>query len=268
MPRRIGVVTSAQAAAFADICRVLAARYPVAEIVLAHTLVQGVEAPGQIVDALARLAMLGTLEVIIVARGGGSLEDLWAFNEEAVARAIVACPLPVVTGIGHETDTTIADLAADLRAPTPTAAALAVTPDRQELLVQIAALHDDLRRALDERLRQERAQLAERLRELAYLHPARRMAQSRQRVDELDTVLRERALHHIDLHRERLQSRHAELALLDPRETLDRGFALVLDAEGRIVRGATGVVPGTSLRVRLRDGVIPVTVTGAVQPAS
>jgi exodeoxyribonuclease VII large subunit len=154
LPRTIGVVTSPQAAAFQDICRVLQARFPAVEVVLAPTLVQGAEAPAQIVAALRQLGQQGGIDVIIVARGGGSIEDLWAFNDEGVARAIVASPIPVVTGVGHETDTTIADFAADVRAPTPSAAAAAVVPDREDVLVQVRAFRQDLRASIDAQPRQ------------------------------------------------------------------------------------------------------------------
>src|SRR6185437_4744919 len=144
LPRRVGVVTSPQAAAYQDVLRVLGARFPAIEVVLSPALVQGEEAPAQIVAAIHRLASAPGIDVILLVRGGGSLEDLWAFNSELVARAIAASPIPLVSGVGHETDTTIADFAADLRAPTPSAAAGAVVPDRLELLSQIAALSEDL----------------------------------------------------------------------------------------------------------------------------
>ncbi|MCE7938993.1 MAG: exodeoxyribonuclease VII large subunit, partial [Chloroflexi bacterium CFX6] len=135
-PMRIGVVTSRQAAALRDICNVLARRWPAAEVRLAPTLVQGDAAPDQIVAALAAVARAG-VEVVLLARGGGSLEDLWAFNDERVARAIAACPVPVVCGVGHEIDFTIADFVADVRAPTPSAAAEMVTPDARELRLAV-----------------------------------------------------------------------------------------------------------------------------------
>jgi exodeoxyribonuclease VII large subunit len=266
VPRRIGVVTSAQAAAFQDICRVLAERFPAVEVVLAHTLVQGDEAPAQIVAALAHLGSLGSLDVVILARGGGSLEDLWAFNNEAVARAIVACPVPVVTGVGHETDITIADFAADLRAPTPSAAAMAVVPDRQELLLQVSTLLAEIHRGIGERLNRESAAVASLGRELGLRSPSRRIAQQRQAIDDALAVMRERVMHHISMRGERLRSRHVQLKLLDPLRTLDRGFALITDGEGRIVRSISQVEAHTEIRVRLRDGSFPASVRSAPEP--
>ena len=132
-PRRIGVVTSPTGAALQDILRVLSGRFPLVEVAVAPALVQGSEAPAAICRALAACAAEDDLDLVIIARGGGSIEDLWAFNDEAVARAIYACPVPVVTGVGHETDFTIADFVADLRAPTPSAAAAAAVPDIAEI---------------------------------------------------------------------------------------------------------------------------------------
>ena len=132
-PRKIGVVTSPNAAAFQDVLNVLRRRFPLVEVVLSPTLVQGADAPAQIVRALDRLSRRDDIDVIWVGRGGGSIEDLWAFNDEAVARAIVASRVPVISGVGHETDFTIADFAADLRAPTPSAAAELLTPDISEM---------------------------------------------------------------------------------------------------------------------------------------
>lgn len=266
LPARIGVVTSEQAAAFQDICRVLSERYPIAEVVLARTLVQGDEAPMQIASAIRRLGDRGDIDVIIVARGGGSMEDLWAFNEEVVARAIFDSPVPIVTGVGHETDTTIADFVADLRAPTPSAAAAAAVPDREELLGQVLALHGELRQTMRDQLSQQRAGIAALSRELALRSPERRMAQNRQRLDELQLVLRERVLHHIQIKGERLRSRHTQLKLLDPLRTLERGFAIVTDGEGTIVRDGAALRSGQAIRVRLRDGSVPATVSGPIDP--
>jgi exodeoxyribonuclease VII large subunit len=267
MPRRVGVVTSAQGAAFQDICKVIGNRFPVVEIVLAPTLVQGEEAAAQIATAILHLATIDHLDVIIVARGGGSLEDLWAFNDERVARAIVASPIPVVTGIGHETDTTIADYAADVRAPTPSGAAMLAVPDRQDLLQRIAAQIDTMERTLNERLQRYQATIKATARELEVHSPARRIAQQRQRVDDLAGLLQERVLHAIALRGERLGASHTQLKLLDPVRTLDRGYAMVTAEDGTILRAVAGLRPKDRILIRMRDGSVPAEVTGAAEIA-
>ena len=157
-PRSIGIVTSATGAAVQDMINTIRRRYPIAEVILSPTPVQGVEAPPKILLAL-NLLMEENPEVIILARGGGSIEDLWAFNDENVVRAIANCPVPVVTGIGHETDFTLSDFAADLRAPTPTAAAELVTPNRLDLITQLLSTQKYMLDEIHRRLQQSRQEL-------------------------------------------------------------------------------------------------------------
>ncbi len=184
-PRRIGVVTSPDAAALRDILNILSRRYPLAEVVLAPTLVQGEEAPPQIIAALRALNAREDIDVILLARGGGSLEELWAFNDERVARAVAASRIPVVCGVGHETDFSLADFAADRRAPTPSAAAELATPDRAELAGQVRMLRARLVRAMEADLTWRRGRVQEQVRVLRRLSPALRLSQTRQRLDEL-----------------------------------------------------------------------------------
>lgn len=191
LPRHIGVITSATGAAVQDIRATLARRWPLATVWLYPVPVQGADAPPAIVRALNELPRLAPVDVVILARGGGSLEDLWAFNDEAVVRALRACAKPVVSGVGHEVDFTLADFAADLRAPTPTAAAERVTPDIADWREHLDELGESLRAAVEDgiELRGERlAQLAARL---SNLHPGRRLLERNQRLDELS----ERLLH-------------------------------------------------------------------------
>ncbi len=260
VPRRIGVVTSVQAAAFQDICRVIGERFPAVEIILSPSLVQGVEAPQQIVAAIEHLSHRGDIDVIIVARGGGSVEDLWAFNDEAVARAIAGASVPVVTGIGHETDFTVADFVADLRAPTPTAAAVAVVPDREILLSQVEAYGVEMLSALGDRLTRARRSVDTLHRELLQRSPWRSIVQWHQHLDDLVRALTERATRHVQIKRERLLSRQGELALLHPTVALERGYALITDSTGAIVRHAAGLDIGDQIRIRLRDGTVAATV--------
>lgn len=191
MPRHIGVITSATGAAVQDIRATLARRWPLATIWLYPVPVQGSEAPPAIVRALRELPAQAPVEVVILARGGGSLEDLWAFNDEAVVRAIRACTKPVISGVGHEVDFTLADFAADLRAPTPTAAAERATPDVAEWREHLDELSDHLRAAAEDLLERRGERLAQLSARLNTLHPGRRLLERAQRLDELG----ERLLH-------------------------------------------------------------------------
>ena len=258
-PRRIGVVTSAQGAVIHDIETVLRARYPLGELVLCDASVQGGEAPGELTSAIRALNRLG-VDVIIVARGGGSLEDLRAFNSEEVARAIYASRIPVVSAVGHESDYTIADYTADLRAPTPSAAAAAVAPDVRVLSEEIANLTARSGNAIayyaSQRSREVESLVSQMQRHLPDT------ATHRQRVDELleraftsfDTLIR--------LHRGQTESLRTTLAALDPASILKRGYAMVTSArDGRAVTSTANVLPGDLIRATLHDGQLEAMVT-------
>lgn len=208
VPRQIGVITSGSGAALQDILTTLSRRYPLGRVVLYPVPVQGSEAAPAIAKALRELPQRAPVDVILLARGGGSLEDLWAFNEEMVARAIRACEVPVVTGVGHETDTTIADFAADLRAPTPTGAAELVSPDVAEWSERLEDLSAGLEQAMADRLEGLREQVLRHAGRLQLLHPGRRLGESAQRLDELSERL---ALAHEHLLR-RCNTQQATLA--------------------------------------------------------
>ncbi len=186
VPRRIGVVTSPSGAAIRDVVQVLGRRFPAADVLIYPTSVQGAAAVPEILAALALAAQRAEVDVLIVARGGGSLEDLYAFNDERIARAIRASPIPVVTGIGHEVDFTIADFVADLRAPTPSGAAELVVPDRREWLLRLARIGQRLESAALRQLRGEAERLRNLRHRLARLHPGTRLQQGAQRLDELE----------------------------------------------------------------------------------
>jgi exodeoxyribonuclease VII large subunit len=252
-PEQIGVVTSPVGAVLWDILNVLSRRYPLARVILAPTLVQGEEAPPQIVEAINALNDRTAVDVIIVARGGGSLEELWAFNDERVARAIYSSKRPVVTGIGHEADFTIADFVADVRAPTPSAAAELVAPDLQEHRRQVQAWRWRLAQALGSQVAAWRQRLVRELRALRSNTPD--VDRRRQEVDEL---LR-RATAHL---RWILQDRQARLAGLgarlkdlNPFATLERGYAIVWQREARrLVTTVRQVAAGDALSVQVSDG--------------
>ncbi len=254
-PRRIGIATSRDGAVLHDILHILERRYPLPEIFLAPCAVQGEAAPPQIVAALQALQRVPDLDVILLARGGGSFEDLFCFNDERVARAIVASRVPVISGVGHETDFTIADFCADLRAPTPTAAAQFCTPDQNELratlLLQERRLNQCLRTALDaarERLNHDVAALAR-------VSPRTPIDNRRQQVDELTQLAASQLQRRITLQREKLHGAVRQLEALNPQATLARGYAIVrVVPGGQVVTSKSQVTANDKISVRVRDG--------------
>jgi exodeoxyribonuclease VII large subunit len=256
IPRRVGVVTSASGAAIRDILHTLQRRYPLVEVVLAPTLVQGDEAPSGIVAALDALVRLAAPDVILLARGGGSMEDLWAFNDERVARAIAACPVPLVTGIGHETDFTIADFCADLRAPTPTAAAELVTPDKPDLFARIGELSSRLVQASQGMIKSWSYDLVQLQGRLGRLSPLMRVRGDMQRLDELSHRMELSWEHHFILMQSRLRSLSERLVSASPGSILDRGYAIVRKTDGVLVRSVAAVQSGDELDITISDGHI------------
>jgi exodeoxyribonuclease VII large subunit len=294
-PRTIGVVTSPAAAALRDVLTTLGRRNPSIPVIVYPTSVQGEAAAGEIVSALARAGRRAEADVLILCRGGGSIEDLRAFNDERVARAIRACPIPVAVGVGHETDFTIADFAADVRAPTPTGAAELVSPPRGELLARLGRLAERLHRRVERDL-QVRMQLLDHL-SRRLVHPGRRLEAQRALVVQLRTRLAHAAARALDRERWRLRAlaerarrrlppvellaaRRAQpaerlaaasrrrlgerearveallrsLVHLDPRAVLERGYSLVRDAAGRLVRRGSEVAAGDLLDITFSRG--------------
>jgi exodeoxyribonuclease VII large subunit len=267
-PRRIGVVTSADAAALRDILRTLSSRCPLVDVILAGTLVQGAEAPPQIVEAIARLETWSRtrepIDLLIVARGGGSMEELWAFNDERVVRAIAASSIPVISGVGHETDFTLADFAADARAPTPTGAATLAVPDASELAQQVAACYERLWTLTAEMLVAQRQQVKRLERDLQRSSPLAVIANRRQRADDLAHALQTATQHALSLPRVRIEGLQARLAGLNPASVLQRGYAIVREASsGHVIHSRQQVSPGMELRVRVDDGEFDAQVTGS-----
>lgn len=253
LPRGIGIVTSDKGAVVHDIARVAWRRFPAMPLYLFPVRVQGDGAAAEIAAALGALDRLTQVEVIIVGRGGGSMEDLWPFNEECVARAIAACQTPVVSAVGHETDFTIADFVADLRAPTPSAAAELAVPRRDELLASVDALTDSMEYALLHALAQRRLRLNALEARLSAQSPARRgermSAALRATAARMQTAL-ESAL---TKKRHAVEHTRLRIAASSPMETLKRGYAVVLK-KGKAVRSVQGVQAGDRLRVVLMDG--------------
>ncbi len=254
-PDRIGVVTSPTGAVWQDIRSVVERRYPLAELLLAPSMVQGDAAAATIVEALSALNEEPDVDAVIVARGGGSLEDLWPFNEEAVARAVFASRVPVVSAVGHETDTTICDLVADLRAPTPSAAAELVVPDRIELAARVAAVTRTIEArmlGLIERSSAELAAVHERME-----RAAPNLDEQRIRVDDLLEDARTGLLRRIELSRAKVETLSTALGALSPLDTLRRGYAIVADpSTGRVLTDARDARPGDALAIALDRGTI------------
>lgn len=260
-PERIGIVTSPTGAALRDILNTLRRRFPLVEVVLAPATVQGDKAPTEIITALERLNRVVEPDVILVARGGGSIEDLWAFNDEKVARAIAASNAPVISGIGHETDFTIADFAADLRAPTPTAAAELATPDQVELHTSLIAITQDLFDVITTKISAQQYSLDTFNNRLALNSPMSRVRRERQRLDEISSRAERTIMHRTELLRAGLDGQQQRLLALSPQGVLGRGFAFVSHPDGRAINSVKNVNPGDRLDVQVADGRFGVEVT-------
>lgn len=256
-PSVIGIVTSPQAAALRDMLRVLRTRYPLARVILSPALVQGAEAPLAIANALDLLNEHGEAEVIIVGRGGGSIEELWAFNEEVVARAIARSRIPVISGVGHETDSTIADFVADYRASTPTAAATAAVPDIADWQAEIHAYQIDLSSLIEGYFSEKREELALVARDLQRLNPQFQLDRLRQRLDDTTALMQTYMEHILTLRGERLRGAAMQLHALSPLLTVARGYAVVRrDADQHIITSIQQVQPGDDLTIQVTDGHI------------
>jgi len=262
VPRLIGIVTSPTGAALRDMLNTLRRRYPLVEVVLAPTAVQGESAPGEIIQAIKILNEFAHPDVILVGRGGGSIEDLWAFNDENVARAIAASESPVISGVGHETDFTIADFAADLRAPTPTAAAELATPDQVELRSGLLEFLGSLAHAMGIVAQDRRWSLEELSRRLDRSSPEGRLRTDRQRLDELVRRGGMVVSHRVQLQRARLSGMQQQLVALSPQGVLGRGYAVVSKKEGGVVRRVKDVDAGDALNIRVSDGEFGAEVKG------
>ncbi len=253
-PATIGIVTSPDAAALRDILNVLRRRYPLAKAILSPTLVQGVEAPAQIVAAIQQLDAHPEVEIIILARGGGSIEDLWAFNDEAVARTIFAAQKPLISGVGHETDFTIADFVADVRAPTPSVAAEIATPDMMELAQFLGGAKGALDAGIIQRIQRQQDQVDARQRALTLLSPQAKLEGARQSLDMLSFQLEHQIKSKLQTHETRLQLAAARLAAINPQAALQRGYAIVRQKNGSVVRSINEVNAGDPLQIQVADG--------------
>lgn len=255
-PKKIGIVTSPTGAALQDILNTIKNRFPLVEVVLAPTMVQGEEAPPKIVQAIRLLNQFEDIDVIILARGGGSMEDLWAFNDERVVRVIAESRIPIVTGVGHETDTTLADYVADFRAPTPTGAAVVVTPDKDELLADLAGLQLMLNDFIDYRIQQNRQNLLSEKSSLNFLSPINRIRNDQQRLDEVSMRMERILNHKLSLSKSGLIGLGSRLQSLNPKNVLQRGYAIVSDENGNIISSTKKLNIGDQIHVQLVDGIL------------
>jgi exodeoxyribonuclease VII large subunit len=262
MPRRIAVITSPTGAAVRDVLHILARRFPPASVLIFPTPVQGAAATPSIVAAIDAASARHDCDVLLLTRGGGSIEDLWCFNDESVARAIRRCSIPVVTGIGHEVDFTIADFTADVRAPTPSGAAELVVPDRRTLLAALVSMEARLQRAALRLMAQATERSQSLLQRMQRAHPGSRLRQQSQRMDELE--MRMRRAWEVALARatQRLLMARRGLDAVSPLATLTRGYAIVTGPDGNALLDAANVKVGDAIAARLTRGTLRATVTG------
>ncbi|MEE9216625.1 MAG: exodeoxyribonuclease VII large subunit [Anaerolineales bacterium] len=263
-PRRIGIVTSSSGAALRDVLNVLRRRYPLVEAIVSPTPVQGEAAPERIVEAMQAVAEYEP-DVLLLVRGGGSVEDLWAFNDERVVRAVVASEAPVVTGIGHETDVLLADFAADIRAPTPSAAAEIATPDSDELKIEVSEMRIGLARAWTGYQQRLQTALQVQRAALELVSPQARVDNARQRVDEFLHRATSAIRHEIALQTAAVGGLIQTLQAVGPDTVLARGYAVVRNSgDGSIVKSVSQVSAGDELQVRVSDGDFGAQATGRV----
>ncbi|HWR55021.1 MAG TPA: exodeoxyribonuclease VII large subunit [Negativicutes bacterium] len=257
LPRRVGIVTSPTGAALADIVSVSKRRFSGIQLILSPVLVQGELAPAQIVQAIELMNRVDDIDVLIVGRGGGSLEELWAFNDERVVRAIFASRIPVISAVGHETDYSLADFAADRRAPTPSAAAEMAVPDRRELAKHLSLTCARLVRVMQERVREQRRRLQRATESKVFRHPRRMLDQSKQYVDVLNLRLI-RAFQTLTTARSHKFTKQAEkLAVLNPLAVLRRGYSIARSyPQRRIIKTIGAITPGEEIEVILADGTL------------
>ncbi|RJQ42006.1 MAG: exodeoxyribonuclease VII large subunit [Anaerolineaceae bacterium] len=256
-PKLIGIVTSSTGAALQDILNTLQKRFPLVEVLLSPTSVQGEGAAHNIVRALQTLENYPEKpDVIILARGGGSLEDLWPFNEEEVVRAVAAAQIPIISGVGHETDFTLVDFVADLRAPTPTGAAVLAVPDSEELKITIQEIKESLIQVFREKIQDQRTELKENRYKLQHLSPERTIQQAIIQNDDFSRRLQMMIRSRMELLHANLDMIKGRFHALDPMAVLQRGYALVFDPQGKLVDSIAKTNKNEKIGVRLKDGTL------------
>lgn len=263
-PRVVGIVTSPTGAAIQDLCNILGRRWPLCRVILAPATVQGEDAGNSVREGLRALEALDVCDVIIVGRGGGSIEDLWGFNDEALARAIYACKVPVISAVGHETDFTIADFVADLRAPTPSAAAELAVPDAREVLLYLDTADASLREGMQRRIRSARQALEIQTRRKEAASPRARIGQMRRQVDVCQERMERAWTHTLSARKNAVLSMARLAQSLSPLSILTRGYG-VLFRDGHALRSVDDLPPGTRFTARLCDGEVGAVTETAVK---
>ena len=258
-PVRIGVITSPSGAALHDILNTIKRRFPLADVILSPSQVQGDAAPLSIRDSIHKLNQLAFPDVIILARGGGSIEDLWAFNNELVARAITESDVPIICGVGHETDFTIADFASDIRAATPTAAAEIATPNINELKIDLVELQDQLTREVNNIITHYFHQLSYTFSQFSRENPKPRIESNIQTVDTYGQNLNIRIRNFFEIKQSQQNGIDQKLNAMDPEKILKRGFTIVSKSNGQLLRSVDQVHLNEKLSIHLQDGIIDVT---------
>ncbi len=260
-PRRIGVITSPTGAAVHDMINVLGRRFPCAEMILFPSQVQGAEAPMQLIAGIEFFGLSALVDVIIIGRGGGSAEDLWAFNDEGLARAIAMCPIPVISAVGHESDFTICDFVADQRAPTPSAAAELAVPDKRELMGQISSMGDRIQALTENRITQGKRYLNQLASSRVLRRPEQLFEPFYMRLSQREQALEAAMKQTLWKDQQSLAGIAAKLEALNPLAVLSRGYAAVTRADGEALTRASQISTGEALNIRFADGSISATVT-------
>lgn len=260
MPRRIGVITSPSGAAVHDIINVLGRRFPAAEMILYPSEVQGAQAPAQLISGVEFFSMTGLVDVIILGRGGGSAEDLWAFNDEYLARAVASCAVPIISAVGHESDFTICDFVADRRAPTPSAAAEIAVPDVNEILRSLAATQSGLQATMQKRIAQETRILNQIAQSRVFSRPDQMLDHFRICLDECEADLSRAVEQTILQKRQATASLVGKLQALNPLSVLARGYATV-SKDGKSITSVKQINDNDTLDIRMADGSVRATVS-------
>ncbi len=255
-PQKIGIITSPTGAAVRDMINVTGRRYPSAEILLCPALVQGVDAPSDLCRALALLDAIGECDVIIIGRGGGSIEDLWAFNDESVVRAVAAVQTPVISAVGHETDTTLCDYAADMRAPTPSAAAEQAVPDRRELLQITDAKAELLEKSIMRVITRYKERLSVYEKQMSTLSPDARLQHMKDKIFSIRKLMDTKLYAIVENRRLRLAGTVGRLDGVNPLAVIKRGYGMTFDENGKVVTKIDGVKKGDCISVLVSDGYI------------